>query len=671
MRADSFGFFWNDKPPEKVRGAKREPAVRTIPPTPDTGWVVPRELPRLEKAKVIGLDTETKDLELIEKGPGVRRGAHIVGISVSTEDGKAWYLPMRHEIDGQDNLVPENVIAWAKDNLTRPNQPKIGTNLLYDLDFLAGEGVEVAGPFWDVQIAEALLDEEADGFSLDAIALRHLGIAKTKDELYHWVTGAYGTRENYRANIWRAPPKLVGPYAEADAKLPIEILRKQLTRLKAEGLKEVWDVECRLVPVLLAMRRRGVRIDMKRVAKLEGQLLKQIEEDAAKLKALVGFDVNVDMKDDLVKMFDKLGLSYPRTAPTKRHPNGQPSFVKEFLEMHQHPAAQLISSIRRWQKFLGTFVKGYLYNLNINGQIHCLFNQTRSDEFGTVSGRLSSSLPNLQNIPIRDPIWGPRMRGVFIPDRGHRRWGRLDWSQIEYRLLVNSAYRTLRGGYGSAEAVARYREDPTTDYHRYVAEITSVPRDQAKNINFGFVYGMGVEELARQLGLTLEQAGPIFTQYHAALPFVQEKRKAATEEASSVGYITTLLGRRRRFNLWQPRFNDNGSFEIALPLDEATSKWGHRLRRAYTHKALNGEIQGSAADLMKLAMAEYWDRSDLVSVLGAPLLTVHDELDFSVPPGNIGTEALHEVKRLMESVYKLSIPIIAELTIDSDWGKTK
>lgn len=665
-RRDAFGFFWNDAPVEKKRGEKRPAGPRPIPEIPKNGWK-PKPFPRLEGAKILGFDTETKDVDLQEMGPGVRRGGHIIGMSVAVPEGESWYFPMRHELG--ENLPVENVMRWAQDELTRPGQPKVGTNLLYDLDFMAEAGVNVAGPFYDVGVAEALLDENAFEYNLDALARKHLGEGKNSEAVAEWVQAAYGNK-NFRAELYRTPSNLVGPYAESDAHQPLRIFEKQLPRLHAEGLDQVWSIESRLTEPLLAMRRRGVQLDMAKVDQVEARLHVAISEASAKLKALVGFEVNVDDKKHLIKIFDKLGLTYPRTAPTQRHPDGQPSFVKEFLEHHTHEIPRAITEIRRLEKFKGTFLQGYIRKLHIGGRIHCLFNQTRSDEYGAVSGRFSSSLPNLQNIPVRDPLWGPLLRSMFVPDFG--RWGRLDWSQIEYRFLVHLAFHYFKGRFGSDEAIRRYREDPSTDYHAFVSEITKVERKIAKNINFGFVYGMGTALLAFQLGLSLEEAQPIFDQYHRALPFVSETKKQASADAARLGVITTILGRRRRFELWQPRGASNGNEDIlALPLQQAIGKWGHRLRRAHTHKALNAYNQGSAADLMKLAMVEYYE-SGAWSVLGAPMLTVHDELAFSVEPEDrLQREAFAEVKHIMENCMELSVPIVVDANLAANWGEAK
>ena len=657
MRRDAFGFFWEDTPVEK---GKRELGPCPMPPIPENGWH-PRDFPRLEKAKLIGLDTETKDLDLLTKGPGVRRGAHMIGISVATEDNQSWYFPMRHEIG--DNLDPDAVTRWAKDELTRPKQPKVGTNLLYDLDFLAEAGVEVAGPFYDIQNAEALLDEESEhGYSLDGIANKYLKTGKVRSELEDWVYRAYGNK-NYRAELYRTPASLVGPYAEADALLPIQVHLAQQKLLRAEKLPPIWKIECDQIPLLLAMRRRGVRVDLKKAGQIEAKLEALIVEETARIKQAAGFDVDVDLKGDLIKLFDALGLAYPKTA------KGNPSFAKEFLEHHPHPVAQQIVARRKWEKFLSTFIRGYVLNLNVNGRIHCLFNQLRGDEYGARSGRYSSSLPDLQNIPARDQIWGPKIRSIWIPEEGEE-WVKFDWSQIEYRIL------THRGKGPSAEAARKqYRNDPTTDYHRMVAGMTGLDRGPAKNLNFGLVYGLGKVALAATLGVGVDEAERIFTLYHSKMPFIKELRDEISARAARDGYITTILGRRRRFNQWEPRYwqdNENGKDYRAagLPLEEAIEKYGPRLRRAHTHKALNADIQGSAADLMKTAMQKYWV-SEAAGVLGAPLLTVHDELDFSVPKTKQAAVALGETLHMLENCVKLSVPIIADMKRGPSWGACK
>lgn len=667
MRRDSLGFFWTDLPPDPGTRQKRlvDPN-RPLPPIPVTGWTAPKDFPRLDGAKVLALDTETKDPDLLEKGPGFRRDAHVIGLSVATND-RAWYFPMRHEVCPEQNLNPENVLAWARDELTRPGQLKVGANLLYDLDALASEGVEVEGPFYDVQCAEALINENRLHYNLDSLGRGYLSRGKEEAVLARWIKSAYETT-NYRQELWRAPPALVGFYGEQDAVLPLQIRQQQIPLLDADGLLELNNMEQALIPMLLSMRQRGVRVDLDRAEELNEQLTAEIGVQQNQLNVLAGCSVDVDSAATIARAFDKLGIAYPITAKTKK-----PSFIKEWLEHHPSEIARKITELRTLKKFRGTFIQGYILDLHVNGRIHCLFNQLKGDDYGTVSGRLSSSLPNLQNIPARDTKWGPLIRSIFIPDDGCD-WAKPDWSQIEFRLVAHYG----RGP--SAEEVRRmYRDDPKTDFHLMVSQLVwgekraKEMRRPAKNINFGLVYGMGEETLADQVGITLEEARPIFSQYHAKMPFIKHDEHSLYNEAqsaaSSRGYIRTLLGRRRRFHLWEP-YGRQADFVRALPLAEAQEKWGYKIRRAFTHKALNGLIQGSAADLMKKAMVDYW-RSSARQILGAPMLTVHDELDFSVPKGDAGDKALAEVKEVMEHAVRLKVPVIVDITRGTNWGETK
>lgn len=449
-----------------------------------SNWTTPCDLPDLSQAKIIGLDTETFDPNLKTKGPGaVRKDGHLVGISVAVDERNAWYLPMRHEYDAQDNLDPEAVLRWARDNLTRPNQLKVGANLLYDLEFLACEGVNVAGPFWDVQVADPLINENLFSYSLDAIAKRRIGLNKVDDELYNWSHQTYGGKpgRDQAANIYRCPPKLVGPYAEADAWLPYKIMLEQQKLLGQQELNYIADLEMRLIPILLAMRLNGVRVNAEGAAELNDKLESKEIELQLELDRLAGFHVYTTNKQQTIdKLFDKLDLEYPKTPKTKKG-----SFTKGFLENHSHHAAELISAIRKIAKIRGTFLENAISGHQVNGRIYTQFHQMKSDANGTVSGRFSSSNPNLQQIPSRDEETAPLVRGLFIPEDGCS-WRRYDWSQIEYRLLVHYAV-------GDSGDIARsmYKSDPKTDFHKFTQDLVltmtgkDLGRKPTKNINFG------------------------------------------------------------------------------------------------------------------------------------------------------------------------------------------
>jgi DNA polymerase-1 len=672
-------FFWDDLPVSEPQPRKRGNNNRPTPPIPDTGWVAPGAFPRLAQARVLGLDTETKDPALVEKGPGFRRageeGAHIVGMSVGTPDGGRWYFPMRHEIAPEQNLDPAHVLAWARDNICTEGQAKVGANLSYDVDALWSEGVQVTGPFIDVQHAEALIDSNRFTYSLDALGESYLGETKVKTDLAKWIELAYGDADNYRAHIWHAPPCLVGPYAEGDVDLPLRIWDKQKPILEQQLMMGLFDLETELIPMMIEMRQNGVRVDIEYAKRLDDELTAGILEADVRLQAVSGgvlhnLDPDKDIsKGDLAALFDAAGVAYPKTA------TGQPSFVKEWLERVQHPAGELVRHRRQLQKYRNTFVRAYVLDKHINGRLYALFHQLKGDENGAVTGRFSSSLPNLQNIPSRDEYWGPKIRALFIPEEGEE-WVRHDWSQIEYRFLAHYA----RGDTGDAVR-ERYRTDPTTDFHEMTLDFvapfagwdisTKTLRKQwrkpVKGINFGLVYGMGIDALIAHLGLSRDEAEYIIEQYHNAVPFVRATYNIAQKRAAERGYITTFGGRRVRFDLFEKHWSKSGSSK-AMRYDDAVAEWGPKVRRAYTHKALNGLLQGSAADLMKEAMRQI-HRSGATKVIGVPKLTVHDELGHSANAASKAhQEATKEVKHIMETSFELSVPVIAEQSRGTNWG---
>ncbi|HEY7822703.1 MAG TPA: DNA polymerase, partial [Acidimicrobiia bacterium] len=263
-------------------------------------------------------------------------------------------------------------------------------------------------------------------------------------------------------------------------------------------------------------------------------------------------------------------------------------------------------------------------------------------------------------------------RSMFIPEEGML-WGSLDWSQIEYRMLVHYAAKTK--GIDASEAVRMYRTDPKTDFHTMASEITGVPRKQAKNVNFGVVYGMGVPKLAADLGMTIEEAKVIMQQFQDNAPFMRGMLDRCSTAASERGFIKTILGRKRRFETWEVKYSMAGGEAVeyvdTADLDEFCSK--HKVRgrprRAFTHKALNALLQGSAADLMKKAMVDAW-AAGVYDVM-VPHLTVHDELNQSVPDTKEGHQAFDELRNIMETTMELEIPVRADGTMGANWDEAK
>jgi DNA polymerase I-like protein with 3'-5' exonuclease and polymerase domains len=654
VRDDAQGLFWFDQPAVRARGS----VVRPMPPIPDTGWLPPSEFPNLAAARVLAVDTETKETDW-DRGPGWARGqGHIVGVSVATDDGARWYFPVRHEVEPEHNLVPEHVFAWLRHEMSRKHQPKVGANLIYDLGWLAEENVEVAGELVDVQHAEALLNERGE-VNLDYLGEKYLGEGKTTNQLYQWCADFYGGSANgdQRGNIWRAPPRLVGPYAEQDAVIPLRVARCQYPLLEQEGLLDVLRMENGLIRLMIAMRRAGVSVDVDRAEALRVKLLGMEQEAQARLNHIAGSIVEVNKAATIVRAFDAMGLKYPLS------PTGKPSFTQAWLKAQDNPVANAINEVRKLSKLRGTFIESYVLNGHVNGKLHGQFHLLRSDEGGTRSGRLSSSDPNLQNIPSRDEL-AALIRGLFIPDPGHKQWRKYDYSQIEYRFLVHYAI-----GPGADEARAQYADDPNTDYHDFVISMIKtmtgyeLARKPAKNINFGLIYGMGVAKLLATLGLSKEEGKKLFDAYHAAIPYAKAVMEMCSGLAEEQGYITTILGRRSRFDLWEPK-NGEGP---ALTLDNALRTYGH-IRRAYLHKATNRRLQGSAADMMKFAMWRCWE-DGVFAATGVPRLTVHDELDFS-DTGH-SDEAFDYMQHVLENALPLRVPVRADPEVGPDWGNVK
>jgi DNA polymerase I-like protein with 3'-5' exonuclease and polymerase domains len=662
-RNDAVGMFWEDAV-ITGRGVKID---RPMPPIPDTGWRPPEYFPDLSTAPVISIDCETFDPDLIDLGPGWARGrGHLVGVSVGAPGGYRWYFPMRHEVEPQDNLPPEAVLAWLRKTLVNPAQPKVGANILYDVGWLRQEGVEVLGELVDVQYAEALLDERAE-VALEVMAQKYLGEGKQSSLLYQWCSDYYGGKAggNQRANIYRTPPRLTGPYAESDADLPLRLATVLYPLLEEQGLGQLFKMECGLIPLMISMRFAGVTVDIPKAERLRDTLKEREKLEQEKLDKQAGFHVDINTSASMAKAFDAIGLKHGKTA------KGAPSFTKDFLKTIEHPLADQIREIRKLNKLRGTFVESYILDSHINGKVYGQFHLLRSDDGGTRSGRFSSSTPNLQNLPSRDEELAPLVRGIFVPDEGHRFWRKYDYSQIEYRFLIHYAI-----GPGSDDARARFNADPDTDYHEWTLDLIapmahwdiSTPakrkpyRKPTKNVNFGMIYGMGEPKLASQLGLSKKESSVFFRAYDKGVPFAKPTMKATMEEAQRLGIITTILGRRSRFDLWEP--TAWGENSIALPYEKAILQYG-QMQRAHTHKALNRRLQGSAADLMKMAMWKCWT-SGVFDATGVPRLTVHDENDFSDPGGR--DDAFLEMRHIMETAIPLRLPIRADCDIGPNWG---
>lgn len=644
-------------------------AQRPLFTPPGTSWTPPAELPRLESARVIAIDVETEDPHLKTKGPGdCRRDGRVVGIAVGVEDGGRWYLPFGHERG--PNLDRGVVLNWAREELGKSRALKVGANIMYDLGWLAAEGVEVPGPFYDVQFAAALLDEHARSYALDVLGRQELGEAKTSDTMYQWLAEANGghpTGKDQAGRIHLAPASVVGPYAEGDVDLPLRIREKQLSRIAVEGLEGICDLEMALIPMLVAMRRRGVRVDLKRAERARRELWTLKEEQLRRIERLAGVrGCDVWSAQSVARAFDNVGEHYPRTT------TGKPSFTAAWLEHHPHELGQAVREARQYDKTIGTFIDGHVLGHQHNGLIHADIHPLRradeEEEEGTVSGRFSYSRPNLQQLPSRNEELQRLIRSIFVPHHGQ--WVKQDFSQIEYRLMVHAAV-----GPGAEAARRAYREDPKKDYHRYTQDLLQtllrqkLSRKPVKNVNFMIIFGGGRSKLKSMLGLADHEAERFLDAYDDALPFARRTLRAAARRAERRGYIKTVLGRRARFPLWESSdWDESREKGVFSSREVAEEKCKHLVRRARTHKSLNAYTQGSGADIMKQAMRLIWE-SGVCDVLGPPMITVHDELDWSADDSREHQEALVESRHLMETAVKLKVPVLVEEERGPSWGE--
>ena len=614
-----------------------------------TEWVPLEELPVTpDGVTEIAIDLETKDPRLKTHGPGWPTGhGEVVGIAVAYE-GFNSYLPFGHE--GGGNLDRGLIKRWFTKELAKHDSTKVCHNAAYDVGWLRRLGIEVEGKLGDTMLAAPLLDENRRFYSLNSVAYDYLGEMKSEAALRQ-AAEEFGV--DPKAEMYKLPAAFVGEYAEADARLALELWQHFKALLSQEDLWQIFDLETEVLPLCIDMTWQGVRVDLDQADRIKQKLGKEVKSILSKIKKETGVAVELWAAASIAKVFDYHKIPYSRTK------TGLPSFTKNFLKNHSHPVAQQIAAAREVDKIGNTFLTN-IFRYSENGRIHGHINQLRSDGGGTVSGRISMNNPNLQTIPARNPRFSKTIRGLFQPESGEQ-WSSLDYSQQEPRILVHYASLTGNGLSGSEAFVDAYQENPKTDFHQMVADIASIPRSQAKTINLALMYGMGQNKLAESLDVTVEEAKRLIAQYHDKVPFVKELQDAVQRKVSDKmgsGFVRSLLGRKCRFNLWEPNLFVSAR---ALPKEEALIEYGQNIRRSYTYKSLNRLIQAGAADMTKKAMVKVYNSGKV------PLVQIHDELAVSVK--DLG-EA-EEIKKIMEAAVELEVPSPGDIALGPDWGSLK
>jgi len=604
-----------------------------------TEWVKPTEFPDLRQADTIAIDLETHDPDLKSMGSGSVVGkGKVVGIAVAV-DGYSGYFPFDHE--GGGNLEKSKVIQWFRD-VCESQADKIFHNAMYDVCWIRAMGIKLNGNIYDTMIAASLVNENRFRFDLGSLGWDYVGRGKNESEL---VAAAKEWGIDPKADMWKLPAMYVGSYAERDAEITLALWRVMQKEISDQDLGSIFELESDLFPCLVDMRFLGVRVDVEGAHKLKTQLAEQEKELLHKIEKETQVDVQIWAARSIEKVFQKLNLPYERTAKTN-----SPSFTKNFLSSHEHPLVKLIAKAREINKAHTTFIDTII-KYEYKGRIHADINQIRSDSGGTVTGRFSYSNPNLQQIPARNKDLGPLIRSLFIPESGCE-WGCFDYNQQEPRLVVH--YASLDQDASVFNVQNAYKEGDA-DFHTIVAKMADIPRTQAKTINLGLFYGMGKAKLQAELGVSKEKAEELFSIYHSRVPFVKTLMKSVSNRAQHRGQIRTLGGRLCRFHLWEP--NSFGMHK-ALPFEQAVQEHGPGIRRAYTYKALNKLIQGSAADMTKKSMLELYKEGII------PHIQIHDELDISVE----SDKQAQRIKEIMESAVDLEIPNKVDYESGKNWG---
>ena len=605
-------------------------------------WSAPSDYKDLSEAKEIAIDLETRD-EGINEGLGAgwaMKKGEIIGFAVATE-GFQGYYPFGHF--GGGNLIKEQVLKYMHDICRLPCR-KIFHNAQYDVGWLQAYGIDVQGEIVDTMVAGALIDENRYTYRLNSLAKDYIGELKAETDL---VEAAKAHGVDPKMEMWKLPAEHVGYYAEQDARLTYLLWQRFKHEIHQQSLETIWNLERSLLPILIRMRQRGVRVDVEEAEKLKHRFVNIEKETLAAIKKLVGKDIDIWAARQIGFAFDKLGLDYPRTSKSN-----EPSFTQNWLVNSPYDISKLIVKAREVNKFHNTFLNSIM-KYEHKGRIHGEINQLRSDTGGTVSGRLSMNNPNLQQLPARNKEYGPVIRGLFKPEEGCQ-WGSFDYSQQEPRLVVH--YASYPDYEGSQELVKAYKNS-NADFHQTVADLVGIGRKQAKTIGLGLMYGMGKNKLSNMLGVSFDEARELIDKYNRKAPFVKLLSDRCMLKANEEGVIRTKLGRKCRFDMWEPR-----DFGVHTPesFENASAKYGRsNIKRAFTYKALNRLIQGSAADQTKQAIVSCFDEGHV------PILQIHDELCFNISK----KEDVSKIKSVMESCVELKVPSEVDVALGQNFGQ--
>ena len=613
---------------EKVEKEKTtEPAEIIVPKVSDkyrsllTEEEIEKALAAAAKAGLVAVDTETTGLDSLT--------VDIVGVSLCWKEKEAVFIPFNQ------HLNKEKVVKLLKPFLENPKIEKGGQNSKYDWSVFKSHGIEPEGLAFDTMLESFLLDSSYRQHGLDAIALKHFNYTKIPTE------ALIGSGKK-QITMDRVPLEAITQYACEDVDFTLRAHNLFTPRLKKEGLEKAYqEVELPLVMVLEAMERKGICVDVKLLKSLSDEAGDELKKLTKKIFKEAGEEFNIGSPLQLGKiLFEKMQVQKISGTRVKKTKTGYATDVDVLESLKGVPIGDLVFDYRQLSKLKNTYLDVLPEMVHPkDGRIHTSYSQAVA-----ATGRLSSNDPNLQNIPIRSEF-GRRIRGAFVPEDSKHVLISADYSQIELRVLAHITE--------DPNLIATFKNDE--DVHRRTAslifgvpmdQVTSTQRNQAKTINFGVIYGMGPMRLARENGVTMVEAKKFIEDYFAKYPGIQKFTTEMVELARKQGYVSTIMGRKRLI----PEIH---STNIGLRINGE-------------HMAVNTPIQGSAADLIKIAMIRLQEKLQSKKMKTVMLLQVHDELVFEAPKGE-AEEAKKLIVHEMENAMKLKVPLKVDVGMGKSW----
>jgi DNA polymerase I-like protein with 3'-5' exonuclease and polymerase domains len=648
----------------------------------------------LENINTVAIDIETYDPNLKTKGLGaIRRDGFICGVAIAT-DKDTVYFPINHADTDKEDLDIDNFWKILNERiLQNENITKVFHNAMYDVCWIrAITGKMIKGRIVDTMIAASVLNENEMRYSLDSLSKKYLKDSKYKFDLQQkTLEWSGGMVKDPMSNMHKLPASVVKEYAKQDVALTLKLwnlFNKELDKVlhtKEDGeqktCRKIFELETKLFPCLVDMKFKGVKIDVQKAIHFGKRLEKRRDNLINIIKKRTTVDLQIWAAASIKKLLNQQKITDYKKTPK----SGMPQLPKDFLTKHSNRFLRMIAKARECDKAKNTFVDGLLGFVH-KGRIHADINQIRSDQGGTVTGRFSMSNPNLQQIPAKGFI-GKKMREMFLPEENCV-WGSFDYSQQEPRIVVHYAIKLGEPGTDSLEEEFNKKN---ADFHQIVADMANISRSQAKTINLGLFYGMGKMKLQKELGLDKEKAKELFADYHKKVPFVKLLSQDLIEFAQENKLLFTLHDRFCRFDRyeetnrkWNPKL---GKFDEVplLTRKEALKEFERKFRKAdkkcqgrdltkkeweyftnyyvpaFTYKALNRLIQGSAADMTKKAMVDLYEKGIL------PHIQIHDELCISID----NDSTARKIQKVMEDAITLEIKNKVNYKKGLNWGSIK